>query len=129
MFKDVELEQGLVLKRIDPNGESMTRKYSISRRVYNVIGANHLWHIHSYHKLIAWHFVIYGCIDGFSRAVLHLACRTNNKTKTILRLLEKCVEDFGLLSRVREDHGVKNLEALLRVEVSTISATIVYGLR
>ena len=64
------------LKRIDPIGRSVRRRYPISHRVYNVHGANHLWHIDPNHKLISWRFVIHGCIDGFSRAVVYLACLT-----------------------------------------------------
>ena len=69
-----------------------------------------LWHIDSNHKLISWRFVIHGCIDGFSRAIVYLACCTDNTANTVLKLFEKGVEEFGLPSRVCGDHGVENLD-------------------
>ena len=58
------------IKMVDPIGRSIRKRYAICRRVYNVRGPNHLWHIVSNHKLISWRFVIHGCIDGFSKAVI-----------------------------------------------------------
>eukprot|EP00794_Sanderia_malayensis_P002281 gene2281-2625_t len=56
------------LRIVDPVGRAVRKHKTIIRRVYNVLGANHLWHIDSNHKLIAWRFVVHGCVDGFSRA-------------------------------------------------------------
>ena len=60
------------LKRIDGIGRAVRRQYAMCRRTYSVRGANHLWHIDSNHKLISWRFVIHGCIDGYSRAIVYL---------------------------------------------------------
>ena len=67
---------------VDPIGRSIRRTYAICRRVYNVKGPNHLWHIDSNHKLISQRFVIHGCIDGFSRFVIYLHCCLNNKVES-----------------------------------------------
>lgn len=44
----------------------------IFRRVYNVPGPNHLWHMDGHHKLIRYGLVTHGCIDGNSRVVIYL---------------------------------------------------------
>ena len=96
------------LCRVDPIGRNMRRGYAICRRVYNVPGANSLWHIDSNHKLISWRFVFHGCIDGFSRAIIHLECRTDNTAESVVELFNKGIGEFGLPSRVRGDRGVEN---------------------
>lgn len=45
---------------------------TIRRRVYHVDGPNSLWHVDGHHKLIRWHMVIHGGIDGYSRTVVFL---------------------------------------------------------
>ena len=61
------------IRRVDPIGRSIRKRYAICRRVYNVRGPNHLWQIDSNHKLISQRFVIHGCIDGLSRMIIYPA--------------------------------------------------------
>ena len=66
------------LNVLDPIGRAIRRKSAIYRRTYNVQGANHLWHIDTNHKLISWHFVIFGCVDGYSQLPIYLQSTDNN---------------------------------------------------
>ena len=52
--------------------------------------------------------MVHGCIDGFSRVIVYLACNTDNKSATVLHLFKEGVEKWGLPSRVRGDMGVEN---------------------
>ena len=53
------------MRRVDGEGVQTRKKKAIKRRIYNVPGANWLWHLDGHHKLIRWKFVFHGCIDGF----------------------------------------------------------------
>lgn len=52
--------------------------------------------------------VFHGCVDGFSRAIIYLACIDNNRASSVLSLFIAGVQNFGLPSRVRCDHGLEN---------------------
>ena len=52
--------------------------------------------------------MVHGCIDGFSRVIVYLACNTDNKSSTVLDLFKEGVRKWGLPSRVRGDMGVEN---------------------
>ena len=98
------------LFRIDPVGRAIRRRRKIVRRTYNVTSPNNLWHIDSNHKLIPWRFVIHGCIDGYSRAIIYLHCCADNKASSVLEFFGKGVNEFGLPKRVRGDRGMENVE-------------------
>lgn len=95
------------LARLDGIGRAVRTRYAICPLTYNVSGPNHLWSIDSNHKLIPWRFVIHGCIDGYSRAIIYLKCCTN-KAATV-HYFEKGIHEFGLPSRVRGDQGMENV--------------------
>jgi len=72
------------IHRIDTFGVRARKTGRLHRRVYNVMGPNHLWHIDTNHKLVCWRFVVMGGIDGFSRMVIFLKWSDNNTSKTVL---------------------------------------------
>lgn len=53
--------------------------------------------------------VFHGCVDGFSRTIIYLWCCNNNRASTVLSLFVMGVNNFGLPSRVRCDHGMENI--------------------
>ena len=67
-------------------------------------------HIDGHHKLIKWRLVIHGSIDGYSRCIVYLACSSNNRAETVVRLFDRAVAAFGLPSRVRSDLGTENVD-------------------
>lgn len=95
--------------RVDPIGNEERKKNRLHRRIYNVQGPNHLWHVDTNHKLIRWHFVIFGAIDGYSRLSVVLECTSNNKATTLLECFLKGVQEYGTPSRVRSDKGLENV--------------------
>lgn len=106
------------LRNVDPINRCIRRRYAIQRRLYNVKKPNHLWHIDSNHKLINWRFILHGCIDGCSRAVIYLKCFTNNLASTAVQCFYNGTQAFGFPSRVRGDRGVENVN-IARLMINT----------
>lgn len=82
----------------------------IKRRIYLVRGANALWHNDGNEKLRPWGFYVHGCIDGHSRLIIYLECRSNKRSKTVGGLFKAAVAVFGWPSRGRGDFGKENNE-------------------
>lgn len=96
------------IHRVDQDGVNQRKKNFIAEN-YNVAGPNQLWHVDTNHKLIRWHFVVFGAIDGYSRLPVVLRCSNNNKAETLVNYFTTGVEKFGLPSRVRSDKGLENI--------------------
>ena len=71
--------------------------------------SNSVWHIDGYHKLVCWHLVIHGGIDGYSRLINYLMVASNNHSETILSAFVEAVDEFGLPLRIRMDKGGENV--------------------
>jgi hypothetical protein len=98
--------------RVDPVNRERRRKGAVVRRVYNVYGPHHLWHIDGNHKLIkVFRAVIHGCIDGFTRKIIFLHIHDNNSASTVLSDFIKAVDKHGVLcERIRTDKGGENID-------------------
>ena len=56
-------------------------------------------------KLIRSNFVVHGCIDGYSRLVVHLNVSTNNLASTALNYFFESVTEYGIPGKIRVDGG------------------------
>ncbi|KAL5497033.1 hypothetical protein EMCRGX_G013427 [Ephydatia muelleri] len=102
------------LIKVDPNGVRSRLRKALHRRQYNVPMPNSLWHIDGHHKLIRWHIIIHGGIDGFSRLPVFLRASTDNSADTVLQHFINAVALYGLPSRLfydMEDAGVLDLSS------------------
>ena len=78
------------IQRVNNFGVQARKKGRLKRRVYNVKGTNHLWHIDTNHKLIKWCIIIFGASDGCSRLLVSLECINNNKATAVVMYLKRC---------------------------------------
>ena len=63
------------------------------------------------HKLIEpYRIVIHGRIDGYSRLIVFLHASSNNKADTVLQSFLNAVQQYNLLSHVRTDMGMENVD-------------------
>ena len=81
--------------------------FIIHRRVYNVEGPKH---IDRHHKLIKWHFVIHGDIDGYTRTIVFLTCSTNNLAATVISSFYETTCAYGVPDKVQSDLGGENID-------------------
>ncbi|CAC5378634.1 unnamed protein product [Mytilus coruscus] len=106
------------IQRLDSSGAQKGNREDYTDEVYNVMGANHLWHIDTYHKLVRWRLLIIGGVDGFSRMTMFLKCCDNNMSQTVLNCFCQ-VSPTGVPLRVRSTRDWKTcqLQTLCSVKV------------
>ena len=88
--------------------------YTYSTRTENVLGVDKdiIFEFLNY-ITYRWCFVIHGGIDGYSRMIVFFKCSTNNKAPTVFECFHPAVQQFGLPSRVRSDHGGENVDVAM----------------
>ena len=58
----------------------------------------------------SYRLVIHGCIDEYTRKIIYLACRNNNRATAVHELFSDAIQLHGLPSRVSGDQGGENVE-------------------
>ncbi|KAL6268358.1 hypothetical protein P5V15_001491 [Pogonomyrmex californicus] len=82
------------LNNIDPVGTASRWSQSIKRRTYKVATPNSLWHMDAHLKLSRWSFVIHGCIDGYSRLIIYLVCKTSIQAESVVKFFVDAVNNY-----------------------------------
>jgi transposase InsO family protein len=118
----------------------------IQRRVYSVPGPNSLYHHDGQHgpyiyvhvklqyflkhhvALIQYRLVIHTFVDGFSRFVTGICVSDNNRADTVLDLFLDIIDEHGVPSGVRGDHGTENLRVAEWMEnLGVLNEVHIYG--
>ena len=60
----------------------------------------------------SYRLVIDGCIDGYTRKIICLACRNNNRATTVYELFCNAIQLHGLPSPITGDQGGENVEVV-----------------
>ncbi|XP_041864343.1 uncharacterized protein LOC121654328 [Melanotaenia boesemani] len=99
-----------LMRELDPSGIENRSQRRFVRRTYHSTGPNEVWHVDGYDKLKPFGIAISGCIDGFSRKIMWLACgKSNNDPSVIAQNYIKCVAEFGVFPmRLCTDCGTEN---------------------
>ena len=107
----------------EPGRHAEMKKSRLHRRIYNVNGPNHIWHIDGNDKLKPFGFCISGAIDGWSHLLLWLKVDVTNKNPNLIcRYYLDTVTTLDTVPRiVRVDPGTENVhimdtQSLLRAE-------------
>lgn len=66
--------------------------------------------------LIRWGIVIHAFIDSYSRLITRIHASNNNLANTVLDLFLCASNVYGVLSRLRGDHGTENLAVAAWIE-------------
>ncbi|XP_073339900.1 uncharacterized protein [Pagrus major] len=99
-----------LLRELNHQGCERRARRRFIRRTYHSMGPNYMCHADGYDKLKPFGLALSGCIDGFSRKVLWLACgSTNNDPSVIAHYFLSCVRNLGVIPmRLRTDCGTEN---------------------
>lgn len=97
------------MHRVDSEGCEHRRRKILKRRVYEVEGPNHLWHVDGNHKLRSFNIVVHAGIDGFTRICVFIRCADNNKASTAFTAFQRGIDQYGIPARLRTDRGGENI--------------------
>lgn len=70
------------INRVRPLASLLRTAQPITRRSYNVVRPNAVWHCDGYHKLIRYGIVVHGFIDGYCRTVSTILSEPHQQCST-----------------------------------------------
>ena len=99
---------------IEPGRNAVMKKDKLKRRIYDVQGPNHMWHIDGNDKIKLFGICISGGIDGWSHLVVWLEADTTNKDPNVIcNFYLDAVNEHGVVPRtLRVDPGTENVIVL-----------------
>lgn len=124
------------IEAVDPGRAERLRSRRLRRRIYQVKGPNHIWHVDGNDKLKPYGLCISACMDGYSRRLIWLTvARTNKNPNLICSYFLTSIHKIGMLPRVvRLDRGTENVniakaQTALRSQHgdSLASTAVMYG--
>ena len=99
----------LIRYRVDPDGCEHRRRKILKRRVYEVEGPNHLWHVDGNHKLRSFNVVVMQGSTALRERVYLFAAQINNKASTAFTAFRRGIDQYMVFPQDYEQIKVEKI--------------------